>query len=77
MLAIITQKCTFTKDLSPSPMITFLKSILNFAPRWGVILIYTSHENAVNDLDIFCLILLLKKIINACFTIRILTFIDL
>ena len=58
-------------------MIIFLKYILNFAPRWEVILIYTSHENAVNALDIFCLILLLKKIINVCFTIRILTYIDL
>ena len=40
----------------------YLKSILNFATCWEVILIYASHENAVNDLNIFCIVLLSKKL---------------
>lgn len=42
------------KNRSPWPMLVFLKSILNFAPRLEVILINTSHDNADNDLDIIC-----------------------
>ena len=39
------------ENRSPWPMIVFFKSIFNFAPRWEVILIHTSHDN---DLDIIC-----------------------
>ena len=71
----------------------FLKSILNFPPRWEVTLINTSHDNAftistssifvVSDIKVLNKFLKTvtahhrNKSINVCLTVWILTFIDL
>ena len=36
-------------------LLNYLMSFSNLVRRWEVILIYTTHDNTVNDLDIICL----------------------